>query len=137
MGAKAIPYVPRKMIFLDVMERWGIYPGIAFGVGGVAYAALLGKHFKAVMVDDYKQWVALGYIEETDRYDLIGVDAACNYKEANNLGAWAIENSGVVVFHNTIAFPEIRRAVEDLAWESGRKFYEHAKGHGVGILVKE
>jgi hypothetical protein len=79
----------------------------------------------------------IGWSHGRTRYDMIHIDIVHDYKETNECGAWAIEHSDVVLFHDTIAFPEVRRAVQDLAWESGRTFYEYQVKHGLGMLVKE
>jgi predicted O-methyltransferase YrrM len=71
------------------------------------------------------------------QYDLIHIDIVHDYKPTNELGAWAVEHSDVVMFHDTISFPDVRRAVQDIAWETGRVFYEWQVGPGMGILVKE
>lgn len=85
---------------------------------------------------DYKDLMKLPENQEA-RFDLIHVDIIHEYKPTNELGRWAIEHSNVVMFHDTIAFPEVRRAVQDIAWETGRTFYEYQVDHGVGFLVKE
>lgn len=70
-------------------------------------------------------------------YDLIHIDIVHDYKPTSELGRWAVEHSNVVLFHDTIAFPDVRRAVQDIAWETGRTFYEWQVGPGLGMLVKE
>lgn len=100
------------------------------------------KDFKNIelVAEDYKTFIA-SIDEAADmvhgKYDLIHIDIIHEYKPTNELGRWAIEYSDVVMFHDTIAFPEVRRAVQDIAWESGRVFYEYQVQHGVGFLVKE
>jgi hypothetical protein len=70
-------------------------------------------------------------------WDLIHVDIVHTYKETKECLDWAIDHSNVVMAHDTISFGDVRRAVQDIAWESGRRFYEYQEGHGVGFLVKE
>jgi hypothetical protein len=77
------------------------------------------------------------YRMHVDKYDLIHIDIVHDYKPTNELGAWAVEHSDVVLFHDTIAFPDVRRAVQDIAWETGRTLYEWQVGPGLGMLVKE
>jgi hypothetical protein len=39
-----------------------------------------------------------------------------------------------VAFHDTLSFPEVGRAVANLAGLSGRTFYNLNEKHGLGIL---
>jgi len=71
------------------------------------------------------------------KYDLIHVDIVHDYQPTNDLLAWAVQHSDVVLAHDTISFPEVRRAVQDVCWETGRVFYEWQVGPGLGILVNE
>lgn len=93
------------------------------------------KDFKNILLlqSDYQTYMS----GDVGMVDLIHIDIDHGYESTNKLGAWAIEHSDVVMFHDTISFPEVKRAVEDLAWESGRTFYEYVEKHGVGFLVKE
>ena len=67
--------------------------------------------------------------------DLIHIDAEHNYQECYGNGLWACENAPVVIFHDTVSFPEVSRAVSDLAEKFHRKFYEFQEGWGLGILA--
>jgi predicted O-methyltransferase YrrM len=93
------------------------------------------KNIRLVPVP-YEYYIALPSSND-QKYDLIHVDIIHEYKPTNELVAWAIQHSDVVMVHDTIAFPEVRRAVQDVSWESGRVFYEYQVKHGVGFLVKE
>ena len=70
------------------------------------------------------------------QFDLVHIDAEHNYEECYGNGAWACERSPVVVFHDTTSFPEVMRAVGDLAERYQRVFYNFEPCHGFGILVR-
>jgi hypothetical protein len=67
-------------------------------------------------------------------WDLIHVDIFHTYPETFECGKWAIEHSPCVIFHDTLSFSEVARAVQDLASLSGRTFYNLNEKHGLGIL---
>ena len=71
------------------------------------------------------------------RPDLIHVDIVHDYTSTYNCGEWAIANSDVVIFHDTLSFPDVYRAVHDLAVNYGRNFYNWEHRHGLGILSKK
>lgn len=81
---------------------------------------------------DYRDWAVF----DNRRYDLIHVDIVHTYEDTYACGAWAVEHADVVIFHDTIAFSDVMRAVEDLASNYGRFFYQWAYRHGLGILSK-
>jgi len=84
---------------------------------------------------DYREWIAME--QPVEKYDACHIDIVHHYKETNECVAWAVQHSDVVLVHDTIAFSEVRRAVQDVCWETGRVFYEYQVKHGLGILVKE
>lgn len=84
---------------------------------------------------DYRDWIKQD--QPYKRYDLIHVDIVHSYKETNECVHWSVQNSDVVLVHDTISFPDVRRAVQDVCFETGRTFYEWQVKHGLGILVKE
>ena len=96
------------------------------------------KDFKniALVQSDFRDYIR-EYNSKCSRYNLIHVDIVHNYKDTNDCVAWSVQHSDVVLVHDTIAFPEVRRAVQDVCWETGRGFYEYQVDHGLGILVKE
>jgi hypothetical protein len=59
---------------------------------------------------DYKDWIAT----DNQHYNLAHVDIVHNYAES---------------------FPEVRRAVKDLAKKTGHKLYNYPQHYGLGILV--
>ena len=80
---------------------------------------------------DYKDWIK----EDESNYDFAHVDIVHNYKETYECGLWAVNHSKCTIFHDTESFPEVRRAVIDIAKKSGRTLYNYPYHHGLGIIV--
>ena len=81
---------------------------------------------------DVKDWM----IFDDSRYDLIHVDILHTYEDTYNCGAWAVEHSDVVIFHDTLSFPDVSRVCEDIASNYELNFYNWEFRHGLGILSK-
>ena len=69
-------------------------------------------------------------------YDLIHIDIVHTYAETYECGEWAIQHAPVVIFHDTLSFPDVMKAVTDLAESHGLNFYNVNEQHGLGILTK-
>lgn len=80
---------------------------------------------------DYQNWIPT----DNDHYNFAHVDIVHNYKETYECGLWAAQHSDCVVFHDTESFPEVRRAVIDIARATGFKMYNYPYHFGLGILV--
>lgn len=80
---------------------------------------------------DYRDWIK----KDDAQYDFAHVDIIHTYKETYECGLWAIKHSKCCVFHDTQSFPEVRRAVFDLAKDTGKKAYNYPFHHGLGIIV--
>lgn len=80
---------------------------------------------------DYQNWIP----NDTNYYDFAHVDIVHNYKETYECGLWATQNSDCVIFHDTESFPEVKRAVLDIANATGYKMYNYPYHFGLGILV--
>jgi hypothetical protein len=70
-------------------------------------------------------------------YDLIHIDIIHTYKDTLECGLWATKHSPCVIFHDTLTYPEVNKAVEDTAEQSGLQYYNWCHDLGLGILVKE
>lgn len=80
---------------------------------------------------DYKDWIK----KDTKQYDFAHVDIIHNYKETYECGLWAVQHSKCCVFHDTESFPEVRRAVSDIAKKTGKTAYNYPYHYGLGIIV--
>ncbi|GAB3640255.1 class I SAM-dependent methyltransferase [Spirosoma arcticum] len=79
----------------------------------------------------YQNWIP----NDTNHYDFAHVDIVHDYKETYECGLWAAQNSDCVIFHDTESFPEVKRAVIDIANATGYKMYNYPYHFGLGILV--
>lgn len=80
---------------------------------------------------DYKDWIK----KDTSQYDFSHVDIVHNYAETYECGLWAAQHSTCTVFHDTESFPEVRRAVIDIAKATGKEVYNYPHCNGLGIIV--
>ena len=80
---------------------------------------------------DYKDWIK----KDTNQYDFAHVDIVHNYKETYECGLWAVQHSKCCIFHDTESFPEVRRAVFDIAKNTGKTAYNYPYHYGLGIIA--
>jgi len=71
-----------------------------------------------------------------DWYNLIHVDLIHNYDMTFQCGDWSLQHSGIVLFHDTMSFPEVMRAVTDLSIKYECEFYNYPDKNGLGILIR-
>lgn len=79
----------------------------------------------------YQDRIAL----DKEQYDLIHVDIVHTYEDTFKLGLWAAAHGTVVIFHDTESYPDVKRAVNDIAKQTGRQFYNYEPHYGLGILA--
>ena len=80
---------------------------------------------------DYRDWIA----KDKNFYDLIHVDIVHTYADTLKCGLWSAKHAQCVLFHDTLSFPAVRRAVIDIAREMGKDFYNFRESYGLGILI--
>ena len=80
---------------------------------------------------DYKDWIK----KDTKHYDFSHVDIVHNYKETFECGLWAATHSKCAIFHDTESFPEVRKAVIDIAKATNKNVYNYPYHNGLGIIV--
>lgn len=104
---------------------------------------------------DYRDWIA----KDNSFYDLIHVDIVHTYADTYACGRWSANHSKCVIFHDTVSFPTMRRAVGsiarapslalatisrglavkraviDIARDTHKSFYNFKECNGLGILV--
>jgi hypothetical protein len=80
---------------------------------------------------DYRDWIA----RDGRTYDLIHVDIVHTYIDTYKCGLWSAQHSPCVLFHDTLSFPAVKRAVSDIAREVGKQFHNFEESYGLGIVV--
>jgi hypothetical protein len=85
-----------------------------------------------IVQSDYKDWIA----KDTEHYDMCHLDIVHTYIDTFTCGLWAAEHCEVLIAHDSESFPEVKRALADIAEQTGRTFYNFARYYGLGILVK-
>jgi hypothetical protein len=80
---------------------------------------------------DYRDWIK----KDNEQYDFAHVDIIHNYQETYECGLWAVKHSKCCIFHDTESFIEVRRAVYDIAKNTGKKAYNYPYHYGLGIIV--
>ena len=76
------------------------------------------------------------FIKDNDsRFDFAHVDIVHTYNETYECGLWAVLHSDVVIFHDTESFPDVRRAVIDIAKAANRVLYNYPFHNGLGIII--
>ncbi|MEI6088733.1 MAG: class I SAM-dependent methyltransferase [Bacteroidota bacterium] len=80
---------------------------------------------------DYQEWIKKDHLQ----YDFAHVDIVHNYKETYECGFWAAQHSKCCIFHDTESYPSVKRAVYDIAKNTGKKAYNYPYHNGLGIIV--
>jgi len=80
---------------------------------------------------DYKDYI----LSDSSNYDLIHVDIIHTYEATYECGLWSAEHSKCTLFHDTQSFPEVKKAVADIAKKTNKKFYNYRECNGLGILI--
>jgi hypothetical protein len=80
---------------------------------------------------DYRSWIA----RDDSFYDLIHIDIVHTYIDTFTCGLWSARHAPCVLFHDTVSFPSVKRAVSAVARATRRRFYNFEESNGLGILV--
>jgi hypothetical protein len=80
---------------------------------------------------DYRNWI----LQDNSEYDLIHVDIVHTYRDTFICGLWSARHAPCVLFHDTVSFPCVRKAVAAVARSTGRRFYNFEESNGLGIVV--
>ena len=76
------------------------------------------------------------YIKSEDHFfDLIHVDIIHTYEDTYACGLWSAQHSKCTLFHDTQSFSDVKKAVADIAYKTGKKFYNYRECNGLGIIV--
>jgi hypothetical protein len=79
---------------------------------------------------DYREFIE----NNSDTYNFIHVDIVHTYEDTFKCGLWSAQHAKCVIFHDTESFPDVKRAVRDIAKQSGKTFYNYPHFYGLGIL---
>lgn len=82
----------------------------------------------------YQEYIKHYYLNAP--FNLIHIDIVHTYEDTFACGDWAMKNAPLVLFHDTESFPEVRRAVSELAEKYNVEFYNYPFCNGLGILCK-
>jgi hypothetical protein len=80
---------------------------------------------------DYRDWIE----QDLSQYDLVHVDIVHTYSDTYRCGLWSAQHAKCVLFHDTESFRAVKRAVHDIALDTGKTFYNYKPHNGLGILV--
>lgn len=69
-----------------------------------------------------------------EKFDFAHVDIIHTYKDTYACGQKALDLSPIVVFHDTESFPDVKRAVVDLAKNNNKKVANYPHFYGLGII---
>jgi predicted O-methyltransferase YrrM len=72
-----------------------------------------------------------------EQFDFAHVDIIHTYEDTFACGEWCVLHADVVIFHDTISFPEVFNACLDLSTKYNLDFYNYEESFGLGILVKK
>ena len=81
--------------------------------------------------DNYQHYTTI----DNNEYDLCHVDIIHTYEDTFACGEWAVHHAKCVIFHDTLSYGDVRKAVYDLAIKYNKKFYNYSYHHGLGILI--
>ena len=68
-------------------------------------------------------------------FGLIHVDIVHTFADTYACGLWSANNSQCAIFHDTESFPQVKRAVAEIARATGKEFYNFQESFGLGIVV--
>lgn len=93
------------------------------------------KEFKNISLirADYKDFIKAN---DSEHYNLIHVDISHDYESTYDCGIWSARHSDMTIFHDTESFAwDVVPAIERIASETGKTFYNFKGSSGLGILI--
>ena len=94
---------------------------------------LIGYQGIELIKKSYQEYI----INNNERYDFAHVDIIHTYEDTFKCGEWCVLHADVVIFHDTLSFPEVFKACLDLSRKYNLDFYNYEESYGLGILVKK
>lgn len=86
-----------------------------------------------IIKSDFRDFIK----NNTTRYDLIHVDIVHLYDDTFECTDWAVQQSDVVILHDTCSFPSINQVCVDIAAKHNIGYNNIPHHHGLGILYKK
>jgi len=93
---------------------------------------LLADFPVTVVCADFRDWIRDDY----PKVDCVHADLVHDYQPTYEALRWAVDHTDLVLAHDSRAFPEVMRALKDVAVESGCLLYEWPERWGLGILSR-
>lgn len=84
-----------------------------------------------LVCSDYRGFIR----EQHGCFGLIHVDIVHTFEDTFACGLWSARHSQSTIFHDTESFPQVKRAVKEIARATGKKFFNFRDCNGLGILV--
>jgi cephalosporin hydroxylase len=81
---------------------------------------------------DYKDFIIEN---DSNYYDLSHIDIIHTYEDTYRCGEWCVKHSDVILFHDTMSFPEVYKVCVDLATKYNLDFFNYENSYGLGILA--
>lgn len=79
----------------------------------------------------YEDWIN----GDDQSYDFIHVDIVHTFKDTYNCGLWAVNHSKCAIFHDTETFLGVRKAVIQIAEDTGKNLFNYPHHNGLGIIA--
>jgi predicted O-methyltransferase YrrM len=72
--------------------------------------------------------------ENDEIFDCAHIDIIHTYEDTFACGEWTVQRSKVTLFHDTISFPDVKKACVHLAEKYNLRSFNYLDSHGLGIL---
>jgi len=79
----------------------------------------------------YEDWIN----GDDQSYDFVHVDIVHTFKDTYNCGLWAVNRSKCAIFHDTETFMGVRKAVIQIAEDTGKNLFNYPHHNGLGIIA--
>jgi hypothetical protein len=110
------------------------HSGVREDYYAIARSNLAHRANVTLVQEDYRRWIAH---DDRQTYDLIHVDMLHDDETTYRAGLWAASHAPVILFHDTLAWPEVAPAVLRIAEKTGREFWNYPHCHGLGVLPEK